>query len=69
MASKPKTHWEREAERRREKLEHMEQQIEAGTLTVRQMTPAAAVSTAAVSSGGAAGDADDACAPPARPRP
>jgi hypothetical protein len=40
MASKPKTHWEREAERRREKLEHMREQIEAGTLTVRQMTPA-----------------------------
>jgi hypothetical protein len=40
MASKPKTHWERAAERRREKLEYMRQQIEAGTLTVRQMTPA-----------------------------
>jgi len=40
MASKPKTHRERTAERRREKLEHMQQQIEAGTLTIRQMTPA-----------------------------
>jgi hypothetical protein len=40
MASKPKTHWERAAERKREKLEHMQQQIEAGTLMVRQMTPA-----------------------------
>jgi hypothetical protein len=40
MASKPKTHWERAAERKREKLEHMQQQIEAGTLTVRHMTPA-----------------------------
>jgi hypothetical protein len=40
MASKPKTHWERAAERRREKLEDMAQQIEAGTLTVRQMTRA-----------------------------
>jgi hypothetical protein len=40
MPDKPKTHWERRAERKREKLEHMQQQIEAGTLTVRQMTPA-----------------------------
>jgi hypothetical protein len=40
MASKPKTHGERAAARRQEKLEHMQQQIEAGTLTVRQMTPA-----------------------------
>jgi len=36
----PKTHWQRKAERKREKLEHMQQQIEAGILTVRQMTPA-----------------------------
>ena len=40
MADKRKTHWERRAERKREKLENMRQQIEAGTLTVRQMTPA-----------------------------
>jgi len=36
----PKTHWQRKAERRREKLEKMRQQVEAGILTVRQMTPA-----------------------------
>jgi hypothetical protein len=30
MASKPKTHWEREAERRREKLEYMREQIRRG---------------------------------------
>jgi hypothetical protein len=40
MASKPRTHWERAAERKREKLEHMQQQIEDGILTVRPMTPA-----------------------------
>ena len=40
MASKPRTHWERAAEQKREKLEQMQQQIAAGTLTVRQMTPA-----------------------------
>lgn len=40
MADKPKTHWERRAERKREKLEHMQQQVEEGTLTVRQMTTA-----------------------------
>ena len=40
MAAKPRTHRERAAERRREKLEHMQEQIEAGILTVRQMTPA-----------------------------
>ena len=35
-----KTSRERQAVRRREKLEHMQEQIEAGTLTVRQMTSA-----------------------------
>jgi hypothetical protein len=35
-----KTVRQRQAERRRQKLEDMQQQIEAGTLTVRQMTPA-----------------------------
>jgi hypothetical protein len=35
-----KTVRQRQAERRRRKLEEMQQQIEAGTLTVRQMTPA-----------------------------
>jgi len=35
-----KTSRERQAARRREKLEHMQEQIEAGTLTVRQMTSA-----------------------------
>jgi hypothetical protein len=34
-----KTVRQRQAERRRQKLEDMQQQIEAGTLTVRQMTP------------------------------
>jgi len=40
LADKPKTHWERRAERKREKLEKMRQQVEDGILTVRQMTPA-----------------------------
>lgn len=40
LAHKPKTSQERKAERRREKLEEIRQQIAAGTLTVRQMTPA-----------------------------
>jgi hypothetical protein len=31
---------QREAERRRQKLEDIREQIEAGTLTIRQMTPA-----------------------------
>jgi hypothetical protein len=35
-----KTVRQRQAERRRQKLEEMQQQIEAGTLTVRQMTAA-----------------------------
>jgi hypothetical protein len=37
---KPKSSRERAAERRREALEKIRRQIEAGTLTVRQMTPA-----------------------------
>jgi hypothetical protein len=40
MPAKPRTVRQREAERRRQKLEDMRQQIEAGTLTVRRMTPA-----------------------------
>jgi hypothetical protein len=35
-----KTVRQRQAERRRQKLEDMQQQIEEGTLTIRQMTPA-----------------------------
>jgi hypothetical protein len=35
-----KTVRQRQAERRRQKLESMKEQIEAGTLTIRQMTPA-----------------------------
>jgi len=35
-----KTSRERAADRRRQKLEDIQQQIETGTLTVRQMTPA-----------------------------
>jgi hypothetical protein len=34
-----KTQREREAERRREKLEHVQQQIRNGSLVVRKMTP------------------------------
>jgi hypothetical protein len=40
VAGKPKTQRERDAERKRERLDHMKRQIEAGTLTIRQMTPA-----------------------------
>lgn len=39
-AYKPKMSRERAAERRREALENIRGQIEAGTLIVRQMTPA-----------------------------
>jgi hypothetical protein len=35
----PRSTREREAERRRQKLEHVEEQIRSGSLTVRQMTP------------------------------
>jgi hypothetical protein len=38
MPAKPRTVCQREAERRRKKLEDMREQIEAGTLTVRRMT-------------------------------
>lgn len=34
-----KTQQERQAERRAQKLEHVEQQIRSGSLVVRQMTP------------------------------
>jgi hypothetical protein len=37
---KPKSSQERAAERRREALDNIRRQIEAGTLIVRQMTPA-----------------------------
>jgi anti-sigma28 factor (negative regulator of flagellin synthesis) len=40
LAGKAKTQQDRAAERRRAKLADIKQQIKAGTLTVRQMTPA-----------------------------
>lgn len=40
MVPKPKTARQHEAERRRQKRENFLRQVEAGTLTVRQMTPA-----------------------------
>jgi anti-sigma28 factor (negative regulator of flagellin synthesis) len=40
LAGKAKTQQERAAERRQAKLEEIQQQIDEGTLTVRQMTPA-----------------------------
>ena len=38
--AKPKTQQERAAERRREKLAQVQEQIDDGSLVVRQMTPA-----------------------------
>jgi hypothetical protein len=35
----PKSQRERDAEKRLEKLEQMKQQVDAGSLSVRQMTP------------------------------
>lgn len=40
MASAPKTQQERQAEKRRERLDEIQKQIDDGSLVVRKMTPA-----------------------------